>query len=60
MSELWQLSASEVARLVRTRKVSAREVADAALQRLESVNPADQCNRRLPTGSGARACRLGG
>ena len=39
MSELWQLSASEVARLVRTRKVSAREVADAALQRLESVNP---------------------
>jgi PAS domain S-box-containing protein len=27
---LWQLSASEVARLVRTRKVSAREVADAA------------------------------
>ena len=39
MSELWRLSASEVARLVRTRKVSAREVADAALQRLDSVNP---------------------
>jgi hypothetical protein len=38
-SELWRLSASEVARLVRTRKVSAREVADAALQRLDSVNP---------------------
>jgi len=38
MSELWRLSASEVARLVRTRKVSAREVADAALQRLDSVN----------------------
>ena len=37
-SELWRLSASEVARLVRTRKVSAREVADAALQRLDSVN----------------------
>jgi len=35
MSELWRLSASEVARLVRTRKVSAREVADAALQRLD-------------------------
>jgi amidase len=38
-SELCRLSASEVARLVRTRKVSAREVADAALQRLDSVNP---------------------
>jgi amidase len=38
MNELWRLSASEVARLVRTRKVSAREVADAALQRLDSVN----------------------
>jgi len=38
VSELWCLSASEVARLVRTRKVSAREVADAALQRLDSVN----------------------
>src|ERR1700745_3084894 len=38
-SELWRLSGSEVARLVRTRKVSAREVADAALQRLDAVNP---------------------
>ena len=39
MSELWSLSASEVARLVRTRKASAREVADSALKRLDSVNP---------------------
>jgi amidase len=39
MTELWRLSASEVARLIRTRNVSAREVADAALQRLDSVNP---------------------
>jgi amidase len=39
MTELWCLSASEIARLVRTREVSAREVADAALQRLEAVNP---------------------
>src|SRR6516225_10086685 len=38
-SELWRLSASDVARLVRMRKVSAREVADAALQRVDSVNP---------------------
>lgn len=39
MSDLWRLSASEVARLVKTRKVSAHEVADAALERLDSVNP---------------------
>src|SRR5215470_4369841 len=39
MKELWRLSASEVARLVRTRRASAREVADAALQRLDAVNP---------------------
>ena len=39
MTELWRLSGSEVARLVRARKVSAREVADAALERLDAVNP---------------------
>lgn len=39
MNELWRLSASEVARLIKTRKVSAREVAEAALQRLDAVNP---------------------
>ena len=39
MSELWSLPASQIARLVRTRKVSAREVTDSALQRLDSVNP---------------------
>jgi amidase len=39
MSELWGLSASEVARLVRSKKVSAREVAESALQRLDSINP---------------------
>ena len=39
MAELWSLSAAEVARLVRARSVSAREVADAALKRLDSVNP---------------------
>jgi amidase len=39
MNELWRLSSTEAARLVRTRKVSAREVAEAALERLDSVNP---------------------
>jgi amidase len=37
-SELWRHSASEVARLVRTRKAPAREVGDAALQRFDFVN----------------------
>ena len=37
--ELWRLPATELAQLVRTRKVSAREAAEAALQRLDEVNP---------------------
>ncbi|MEO8247877.1 MAG: amidase family protein [Burkholderiales bacterium] len=39
MSELHTLSASEIARLIRDRKLSALEAADAALARLDSVNP---------------------
>lgn len=39
MTELWQLSATELSRLVRTRKASAREVAEGALERLAAVNP---------------------
>jgi len=39
MSELWQLSATELARRVRTREVSAREAAQSALLRLDAVNP---------------------
>ena len=39
-SELWRLSASEVAALVQSRQVSATEVAQAALARLAQVNPA--------------------
>jgi amidase len=39
MSELWRLSATELARRVRTREVSAREAAQSALQRLDEVNP---------------------
>jgi amidase len=39
MTELWRLSAAEVAHLIRTREVSARETAEAALQRLDAVNP---------------------
>jgi amidase len=39
MTELWRLPATELAHLIRTRKVSAREAAAAALQRLDAVNP---------------------
>ena len=39
MTALWRLPATELAHLIRTRQVSAREVADAALQRLDAVNP---------------------
>ncbi len=40
MSELWQESATAVARLVRERKASAVEVTETALARLSAVNPA--------------------
>jgi amidase len=39
VTELWRLSATELAQLIRTRKASAREAAEAALQRLDAVNP---------------------
>lgn len=39
MIELWRLPAVELAQLVRTRKVSAREASKDALQRLDVVNP---------------------
>ena len=37
--ELWQESALALAKMIRTGEVSAREVADAHLERIESVNP---------------------
>ena len=40
MQDLWRLSAADLAALVRSRKVSAREAATSALSRLDAVNPA--------------------
>src|SRR3954466_13521294 len=39
MQDLWRLSAAEMAALIRSKKVSAREAATAALARLDAVNP---------------------
>jgi amidase len=38
-TQLWRLSATELAQLIRAREVSARQAAEAALQRLDEVNP---------------------
>jgi len=69
MEPLWKLSAGELASLVGTRKVSAREVMRQALERLAAVNPllnavctvnpaaqaqADAIDRRLATGAAPR------
>ena len=40
MNNIWQLSATELASQIRSRKLSAREVATAAIERLNAVNPA--------------------
>ena len=40
MQDIWRLSASELVALIKSRKVSAKEAATAALARLDAVNPA--------------------
>src|ERR1700744_4091296 len=40
MKDIWRLPAQELAGLVRSKKVSAKEAATAALARLDAVNPA--------------------
>jgi amidase len=40
MEDLWRLSATDVAAAIRSKKVSAKEVATAGLARLDAVNPA--------------------
>ena len=40
MEDLWRLSAADLAGLIKSRKVSAKEAASAALARLDAVNPA--------------------
>lgn len=39
-TELWHFGAAEIARLVRSRQVSSREVVEAHLRRIDQVNPA--------------------
>ncbi|MEA2883796.1 MAG: amidase [Bradyrhizobium sp.] len=39
MQDLWRLSAADIAALIRTKKISAKAAASAALARLDSVNP---------------------
>ncbi len=40
MEDLWRLSAADLAALIRSKKVSAKQAATAALARLDAVNPA--------------------
>ena len=39
MQDIWRLSAAELANLIKSKKISAREAATAALARLDAVNP---------------------
>ena len=39
MQDLWRLSAADIAGLVKSKKISAKEAAFAALARLDAVNP---------------------
>src|SRR5712672_4620710 len=39
MQDIWRLSATDLAGLIKTKKVSAKEAAEAGLARLDAVNP---------------------
>src|SRR5260370_3206844 len=39
MEDIWRLSAADLAALIKSKKVSAKEAAQAALARLDAVNP---------------------
>src|SRR5882757_11433438 len=39
MEDVWRLSAADLAALIKSKKVSAKEAATAALARLDAVNP---------------------
>src|SRR5882757_10492954 len=39
MQDVWRLSAAELASLIKSKKISAKEAAQAALARLDAVNP---------------------
>ena len=39
MEDLWRLSATDIAALIKSKKISAKEAASAALARLDAVNP---------------------
>ena len=39
MQDIWRLSAAELASLIKSKKVSAKEAAEAGLARLDAVNP---------------------
>ena len=39
MQDLWRLSATQLADLIKSKKVSAKEAAEAGLARLDAVNP---------------------
>src|ERR1035438_2182186 len=40
MQDIWRLSAADLATLIKSKKISAKEAATASLARLDAVNPA--------------------
>ena len=57
MQDLWRLSATDIAALIKSKKISAKEAASAALARLDAVNPEDQRRGRPSPGGRAGAGR---
>src|SRR5262249_9873078 len=58
MSEIWQLSATELAQRIARRQLSSAEVVDAHLARIDAVNPALNAVVRLLAGEARAAAAL--
>jgi amidase len=50
MTEIWKMSATELATRIRSSDLSSREVIEAHLRRVETVNPAAAADCALRTG----------
>jgi amidase len=48
VTELWRMSATELAEAIRSGQVSSREAVEAHLRRIEEVNPARTCASTPP------------
>ena len=55
-TELWRMSATDLAEAIRSRQTSSQEVIQAHLRRIEAVNPSINAVTGRPRRAGPRSC----